>query len=61
MIDLSLRNLRKKLGFGVKEAGATQITNTNLKQFIIKHFSLYEYSFPEVHQTVPGHIYDPCH
>lgn len=37
MIDLSLHNLRKKLGFGVKEAGATQITNTNLKQFIIKH------------------------
>lgn len=41
-MDLSFNNLRRKLANAiapvpVKEAGATQITNANLKQFQIKH------------------------
>ena len=35
---ISIKELRKKLGMKLLEAGgSTQITNTNLKQFIIKH------------------------
>lgn len=42
MIDLSLKSLRQRIANAiapvpVKEAGATQITNANLKQFQIKH------------------------
>lgn len=41
-MDLSLHTIRKRIAdfispVPVKEAGATQITNTNLKQFIVKH------------------------